>query len=173
LEYLEAREKYNPKNRGIPIRVLFIAESPPAGGGYFYFEETGVRNHLFRETMKALGLWAENRTMSAGVDKVPLLKEFQRAGYFLVDLSYTPVNKMQNRERTEVLVSNIPRLLNELEDLNPQRIVIVKATLFKLLFSRILETKFGPRLLNRGSIPFPSHGGQKRYRKEIRKLLKS
>jgi len=164
------RERYNPKNEGIPIRVLWIAESPPAGGGYFYFDETS-RNHLFRETMKALGWWPETETMSAGVDKVPYLKKFQKAGYFLVDLSDLPVNKMGRHEKEKVLGRNIPRLLNELEELNPQRILIVKATLFDLLFSRVRATKFGSRVLNMQPIPFPSHGGQKRYREEIRKLL--
>ena len=165
------REKYNPKNAGIPIRVLWIAESPPAGGGYFYFDETSGRNHLFRETVKALGWWPENKTMSAGMDKTPYLKKFQMAGYFLVDLSYLPVNKMEKLEREKVLGRNIPRLLNDLEELDPQRIVIVKATLFDILFSPVRETKFGSRVLNMRSIPFPSHGNQKRYREEIRKLL--
>ena len=169
--FKEFRERYNPKNEGIPIRVLWIAESPPAGGGYFYFDETGDRNHLFRETMKALDWWPEKETMSAGVDKTPYLKKFQKAGYFVVDLSYSPVNKMEKHEREKVLGRNIPRLLNELEKLDPQRILIVKVTLFDLLFPRIRETKFGSRVLNMQSIPFPSHGGQKRYREEIRKLV--
>ncbi len=53
LRYRAAREAYRPHR----ISVLFIAESPPTSGGYFYFEKTVGKDHLFRETMKALGLW--------------------------------------------------------------------------------------------------------------------
>lgn len=168
-DFTTSRERYNPRNQGTPIRVLWIAESPPAGGGYFYFDTTS-KNHLFRETMRGLGWWPEDETMSAGIDKTPYLRRFQKAGHFLVDLSYVPVNKMGRNEKERVLRRSIPRLLNDLEALDPQKILIVKATLFDLLSSRIGETRFGPRVLNTGPIPFPSHGGQKRYREEIRKL---
>jgi hypothetical protein len=165
------REKYNPKNDGRPISVLWIAESPPSGGGYFYYEEAGRANHLFRETMKALGWWPVNQRMSAGADKRPYLERFQKEGHFVIDLSYTPVDKMRERERKAVLIRNIPRILRELEDLDPQMILIINATLFPLLFSRINETKFGKRLLNTQPIPFPSHGGQRRFREETSRLL--
>ncbi len=51
--YRAAREAYRPER----VRVLFIAESPPASGGFFYFVETIGKDHLFRETMKAVALW--------------------------------------------------------------------------------------------------------------------
>ncbi len=54
-KYRNAREAYKPER----VRLLLIAESPPASGGYFYFEKTVGKDHLFRETMKALGLWPE------------------------------------------------------------------------------------------------------------------
>ncbi len=51
--YRVAREAYRPER----VRVLLIAESPPASGGFFYFPETIGKDHLFRQTMKAMGLW--------------------------------------------------------------------------------------------------------------------
>ncbi len=47
------REAYRPEK----VRVLFIAESPPASGGLVYFPETIGKDPLFRETMKAVALW--------------------------------------------------------------------------------------------------------------------
>ncbi len=32
---------------------MFIAESPPASGGFFYFPETIRKDHLFSEAIKA------------------------------------------------------------------------------------------------------------------------
>ncbi len=51
--YRVAREAYRPER----VRVLLIAESPPASGGFFYFPKTIGKDHLFRETMKVVGLW--------------------------------------------------------------------------------------------------------------------
>ncbi len=42
--YSAAREAYRPER----VRVLLIAESPPASGGFFYFPETIGKDHLFR-----------------------------------------------------------------------------------------------------------------------------
>ncbi len=71
-QYAEARNKYRPDRIG----VLFVAESPPSSGGYFYFENTTGKDHLFRETMKALGFWEEEKSMPKGLDKKPLLEKF-------------------------------------------------------------------------------------------------
>lgn len=51
-DYTRARERYHPSK----VEVLWIAESPPAGGGYYYFEKATGQNpvDLFSETMKAL-----------------------------------------------------------------------------------------------------------------------
>ena len=76
--YVEAREKYNPSRIDLPIEVLWIAESPPVAGGYFYFEKPSARGHFFGETMKALGWWDETGSTQSGLDKKPFLREISR-----------------------------------------------------------------------------------------------
>ncbi len=98
-KYRTAREAYKPER----VRVLLIAESPPASGGSFYFEKTVGKDHLFRETMKAVGSWPEGQTLPRGLDKRPLLKEFQTKGFFLIDTSLQPVDRMLLRRRRQAV----------------------------------------------------------------------
>ncbi len=51
--YRVARDAYGPGR----VRVLLIAESPPASDGFFYFPETIWKEHLLSETIKSLGMW--------------------------------------------------------------------------------------------------------------------
>jgi hypothetical protein len=57
-------------------KLLIVAESPPASGGYFYFDRATGKDSFFRETMKALRLFPEDNRMKKGFDKTPLLEEF-------------------------------------------------------------------------------------------------
>ncbi len=98
-DYIEARDKYDPRRIGKDIEFLLIGESPPEGGGYFYFESATGRGCLFRETMKALKIPCGK--LPVGTDKNTQLKEFQSRGFFLIDASYRPVNKLPIAEKTE------------------------------------------------------------------------
>lgn len=166
-KYVLARDDFRPINR---IRFLLIAESPPASGGYFYFDKATGRDGLFRETMKALGLFPEDSKMQKGFDKKPLLKEFQRLGFFVVDASYTPVNGFPNPKRRRTIIGDIPRLVDETRKLNPEKILIVKASIFAVVKSALREAGFGGKILNERALPFPSHGHQKTYRQMLRDL---
>src|SRR5436309_7143575 len=102
-----ARRKYRPRK----IRLLLIAESPPSSGGFFYFPTTIGKDHLFRETMKALDLWSKNEPMRKGVDKRPMLFRFQSMVPYLLDVCAFPVDKLRPLERREAILQQIPRLV--------------------------------------------------------------
>lgn len=165
-KFKAAREKYRPSK----IDVLWIAESPPAGGGYFYFERTSGANHLFRETMKALGWWPPNVPMQAGLDKTPYLRRFKESRHFLVDLSPTPVNHISSVERDAVLRKNVSYLREEVAMLRPKKLLIIKRNVHGILYPA-LQSVGMPEVLNREPIPFPSHGWQAEYRTRIGQLV--
>lgn len=167
-KYLRARDKYRPH-----VEYLLIAESPPESGGYFYFERMTKNDHLFRETMKALGIYPEYQTMTRAIDKAPLLKEFQSRGFFLIDVSYKPIDKAGIDERRKAVREGIPNLLNEVRGLNPRNIIIVKKTIFNDVRFALQESRLGDRILNKGPLPFPSNGNQARYRTMLKDLLKN
>jgi hypothetical protein len=166
-QFEKAREEYRPYE----IRVLLIAESPPSSGGFFYFPRTTGKDHLFRETMKALGLWPLNKPLPRGIDKRPMLKQFQSTGLYLIDTSVRPVDKLPLKERRDVVVSQLPRLARDVAAMRPRGIVIVKSSIFDLVSRELGEFGVGSRILNKGPIPFPSHGNQSKYRSLLRDAL--
>lgn len=166
--YALARNKFRPKK----ISLLLIAESPPSSGGYFYAEETIGKDHLFRETMKALELWPPDRPMRKGCDKRPFLKQFSSLGFFLIDTCELPIDKMPPRERKISTYEGALTLPDRVEALSPDRILIVKKTVFKPAIQALSKTGFAEMVLNTKPLPFPSHGNQKKYRTMLRRLVK-
>ena len=168
-KYIEARDKYNPRLLDKAIKFLLVGESPPEDGGYFYFEEAAGRGNLFRETMKALKIPCGK--LPKGADKIPQLKEFQLRGFFLVDVSYRPVNKLHVGEKNRVLKDQIRRIVNDIKSLQPENIIIVKTDLFAPVRLALEEAGFGERILNKKPIPFPSNGWQATYRQRLSECI--
>jgi hypothetical protein len=166
--YSVARNKYKPRR----VNILFIAESPPSSGGYFYSEKTIGKDHLFRETMKALEFWPSGRPMGKDCDKRSMLNEFRSLGFFLIDTCEFPVDKLPPRERRISTIRGAMTLPGRVEALCPDRILIVKKTVFKPAIQALSKTSFARRVLNTEPLPFPSHGNQKKYRTMLRRLVK-
>lgn len=165
--YASARGRYRPDR----IRILFIAESPPSSRGYFYFKTTIGKDHLFRETMKALWLWPPRRPMRKGLDKQPLLKEFQSMRFFLIDTCNRPVDRLSPIMRSRHIARGASTLGLRVKSLDPQAIVIVKKTVFKPVRDALRNAGLRDRVLNKKPIPFPNHGNQRRYRATLRRLV--
>lgn len=166
--YALARNKYRPKK----VSLLLIAESPPSSGGYFYAEETIGKDHLFRETMKALELWPADRPMRKGCDKRPMLKQFRSLGFFLIDTCELPIDKMPPRLRKLSTIQGASTLSHRVKELDPSQILIVKKTVFNPVRQVLSLAGFEDRIMNKRAMPFPSHGNQKKYRLMVRRLLK-
>ena len=160
-----ARRKYRPRK----IRLLLIAESPPSSGGFFYFPTTIGKDHLFRETMKALDLWPKNQPMRRGVDKRSMLLRFQSMGLYLLDTCDFPVDKMRPMKRREAVRQQIPRLVNDVIEADPFHILVVKSSIFNPVIIALRESGFQSQILNTGPVPFPSHGNQRIYRSKLRR----
>ena len=167
-DYATARNKYRPSS----IKVLWIAESPPSSQGFFYFEKTTGKDHLFRETMKAVRIWPEDGTMHKGMDKRPYLSQFQSKGYFLIDTCELPVDKFDNARRDRAVREGALRIADEVRDLRPKGILIVKANVFGPVKGELKKAGLGRMILNRQPIPIPSHGWQSRYRSQVRRFIR-
>src|SRR6516165_4799320 len=79
--YLRLRRAYQPEN----IRLVIIAESPPAFGKYFYDPTGSAKELLFAAFMQQLGIAPS--TKQAG------LRELKERGWVLVDATYQPVDR--------------------------------------------------------------------------------
>jgi hypothetical protein len=167
--YSLAREKYRPDR----IRLLLVAESPPSSGGYFYFRKTIGKDHLFRETMKALELWPQSQKMGKGIDKTPYLDQFMTRKFFLIDTCKNPVDKLPQRAKLMQIAKKASILAGRVHDLDPEKIIIIKKTVFGPVRKALMAAGLADRILNEMPIPFPSHGHQSRFQIEFRRLTQT
>jgi hypothetical protein len=168
-DYSQARRNYEPEK----IRVLLVAESPPSSGGYFYFNKTIGKDHLFRETMKALHFWPRNKSMRSGIDKTPMLKKFQSEGFFLIDTCELPVDRLSPKERMIAIHREANGLASRTRRLNPTYVVVVKKTVYHSVRDAFIREGLDGKILNKKPLYFPSHGNQAKFRTTLRRLIRS
>ncbi|MDA2922276.1 hypothetical protein MYX07_03340 [Patescibacteria group bacterium AH-259-L07] len=154
-DYLKYRNKYKPDE----IRVIFVLESPPISGNYFYNNEGEIAEPLFKAMMKLIDFVSE--------DKETGLQEFKKRGLFLVDAIYTPINYPEKgqRWRNDQILERYPILVKDLKNLvgnNSIPLILAKINICRLLEKKLKKDGF--RVLNNGvEIPFPAHGWQNTF----------
>lgn len=162
-EYLRLRAPYLPEHR----KIVFVLESPPKSGLYFYNPDGRVSEPLFSAMMKdVIGIEASSKHQG--------LREFASRGFLLIDATYTPVNHdhLSVQERNKRILSDLPVLVEELRGyVGPNTgVVLVKANICTLL--EPILTAHGFPILNSGrTIPFPSNGQQNKFRVAVRQVL--
>lgn len=159
-EYLKLRDRFTPQNP----KIIFVLESPPASGLYFYNPDGKTTEPLFKAMMKDV-LEIEPKTKEEGLQK------FAAAGYLIIDATYTPVNNLDDDEADAIIGRDFRDLV---EDLSKHAtadtgIVLVKANICDLE-PKLKEAGFN--ILNAGvRIPFPATGNQNKFRSAIRAVL--
>ena len=144
--YLNLRQKYLPEK----IKLIFLLESPPASGDYFYDPDGRPTEQLFSAMMKSIDYQP--------LSKADGLAEFARQGYVLVDATYSPVNNIKNkRKRNEAILRDLPNLIVDLRKIMGRQrvmIILVKANICKMLEEPLKAVGFN--VINNGiTIPFP------------------
>jgi hypothetical protein len=160
-EYMAFRNRYLPN----PVKTIFVLESPPKTGLYFYNPDGKTGEPLFTAMMKDV-LEIKPRTKDAG------LREFAARGYLLIDATYSPVDHLKGRKRDDAILANLSKLLDDLRRyVTPEtQVIIAKANVCDLLDVRL--TAAGINVINRGErIYFPSHSRQPQFREAVRRLL--
>lgn len=174
-EYKKLRKNFIPKK----IKYIFVLESPPVGGNYFYKCDNIGPNPLFHEMMKVIKTinydypFINNDTFSG-------LKYFQNSGYLIIDSTYTPVNNIpEGRQRNDMILKNINYLKNEIKEFiktkgsQNTKIILIKRNICTIIKKELLKD-FNSRILNRNEeiIPFPSNGHQRKFREKVVNLIK-
>mgnify|MGYP001065748049 CR=1 FL=1 len=126
------------------------AEAPPAADDrYFYFEHVTAHDWLFVGVAEVLLGRKPSRSEKAGT-----LTRLREMGVFLIDLKLDPADGSS-------LAKHVPDLVSRCRILKPERIILVKATVF--------DAAYGP--LRAAGLPvidhrvyFPSTGRQARFR---------
>lgn len=180
-QYEKARNKYNPNKINKPIKVLFIAESPPSFRGeskrsYFYFKDNPGSDILFATLVKAR---YNNNYRKNEEDKEKLLNKLRDDGFFLMDAVEYPINRdnkwrrVSERDREKVIRNEIPNLLNRLKNMNidtKTKIILIKNSVYRILYSVLKEHSHS--VINTHEIGFPRYYRDRKVVREIRKALK-
>jgi len=164
-DYRNAAEMYRPDS----IRVLFVAESPPAFSdearrSYFFFVPNPGRDILFATLVKAV---LDEDYRKGDGNKGDLLCRFQSEGYWLMDAVEYPINRaggrrMSDSERAPVIRANVPRFLARLDRLRNDGVLLPSAgiILIKKLVFEVLRDPLaaaGHRVLHSRKIDFPKY----------------
>lgn len=104
--YLNLRQKYLPDK----IDLIFLLESPPATGDYFYDPSGRTTEQLFTAMMKLIDCRPSSKAEG--------LTEFARQGRVLADATYSPVNKIKSQsQRNKAILRDLPNLIDDLRTL--------------------------------------------------------
>ena len=146
----ELRKSFRPDR----ITTLFVGESAPESGKFFYSGNSG----LFREMQKAFGGGST------------FLEDFKRNGFYLDDLVLTPVNKLRDKERSALRWESVVKLADRLKDYKPDAIVIAMCAIEPMVREsmRIAGIPYEPYC-----IPNPAFGNLNRFHTAISKIIDS
>ena len=161
-EYLSLRHQYQPEK----IKLILVAESPPASGLYFYNQD-GLRSEpLFAALMREIGI--------APATKEEGLRIFQTKGWLLIDATYEPVNTYKKWQRDAAIGRDYKLLHEELIGLSPDRsipIILIKENVCRVLEPKLLADGFS--VINRGNVVyFPGHGRQGQFHQRFGAILR-
>ena len=148
-----AAGKYRPSR----VKLLLVAEAPPAAlDRYFYFEDVNAHDSLFRYV--ARGILDVEPTRA---NKPELLGSLKREGVFLIDLKRDPVDGAP-------LTAEVPGLLARVKRLRPDRMIVIKSSVFDLVRLPLLDA--GLPLVDE-RVPFPGSGQQRRFEQAFARAL--
>jgi hypothetical protein len=143
---VEAAERYRPER----IKLLLIAEAPPAAPDrYFYFENVDTHDSLFRYVARSL----LPNTEPTRENKPALLRQLRNLGVFLIDLKQDPVDGTP-------LDSYVPELVRRVQQLDPDRIVLIKATVYDAAYATLAAAGLPVSPVR---VPFPGSGQQRAF----------
>ncbi len=135
------------------IIVLFVGESAPYGGNFFYDGNTQLFRHM-------------KRAFKGGED---FLSEFRNKGYYLDDLVLTPINNRIRSERRRLHRASIPSLTHRISDYRPLAIVTLMLGVKDAVDAAIAGAGLS-HVLHYG-VPFPGNGQQTRFAEAMAKII--
>ena len=147
------RERIRQEFRPERTRLLFVGESPPASGRFFYFG-AGI---VFASTQRAFA--KAFRTSFASPEEFFCL--FQRTGCYLDDVSHKPVDDLARFERKRAIDGCIDTFAQRLRDMKPEAIVIILKKIETAVATAASLADIPHERLT--VLPFPGNGHQKRY----------
>jgi len=134
------------------IATLFVGESAPASGRFFY----SGNSSLFRAMKRAFG------------DHETFLEDFKRNGFYLDDLVLTPINKIERRERSRRRQEAVPELAKRLLEYKPKAVVVV----MRAILPKVREAmRMAGILYEPFCVPHPAFGNWTRFSNAMTEII--
>lgn len=146
------REGYRPGR----VRILFVGESPPASGRFFYHADSGLYRAIRDTFLAAFPDLREKR----------FLDSFRSMGCYLVDLCERPVDHLNARSRRRACIAGELGLARRIRELRPGTIVTVVRSIGANV-ERAAKSAGWSGL----HVVLPYPGRWHRYRQEFRRKL--
>jgi hypothetical protein len=138
------RKRFRPDR----ITTLFVGESAPHGGTFFYNQNSG----LFREMRKAFQ------------GKELFLEDFKKNGFYLDDLVLEPVNQLEPVNRTLRCNQFVSSLAKRLKDYKPEAVVVLLMSIKPMILKAMYEAGLSYQPY---CTPYPGFGNQPRFHKAM------
>jgi hypothetical protein len=140
----KARKDHRPRR----ITTLFVAESAPIGGTFFYYGNGHLGRYLKRSIEEVL----------AGDGG--FLERFRSYGWYLDDLVLAPVNQLTPRDRRATHLGAAHDLQKRIAEYRPLAIVCLLKSIGPIVRAAASGAGFdGPFF----EVPFPGNGQQRRF----------
>ncbi len=162
-------ERFRPDR----IKTLFVAEAPPESEDrYFYFPWSHSNDWLWLGMMKAIYPGEFGPTAQERLCKEAWLERFREDGFFLIDLSEIPIPlKSTTSQRLKILREAEPNAFARIDELAPERIILVKKTVFDVLAEPLKSS--GHLFDQTVPLPFPGSGQQSVFHERLTGLLRA
>jgi hypothetical protein len=146
----ELRKSFRP---GL-ITTLFVGESAPASGRFFYSGDSS----LFHAMKRAIG------------SRETFLEDFKDKGFYLDDLVLTPINKLERHERLRQRQEAVPELAKRLIEYKPKAVVVVMRAILPTVRTamRMAGISYEPF-----SVPHPAFGNWTRFSNAMKEIIDS
>jgi hypothetical protein len=146
----ELRKRFRPDH----ITTLFVGESAPDSGKFFYNSDSS----LFHAMKKAFG------------GRATFLEDFKMNGFYLDDLVLVPVNKLANKERSSLRWKSVSGFADRLNDYRPKTIVIVMRAIKPMVLEAMHRAGISYEPY---STPHPSFGNWNRFHIAMTEIIHS
>jgi hypothetical protein len=151
-----ARERLRKQYRPDRVRILFVGESPPASGRFFYQADSGLYRAVQETFVQAFPV----------LKNTEFLDSFCALGCYLIDLCSEPVDKMTPGARRYTCRVGEKRLARKIRALRPLSIVTVVRSIRANVRHAQERAGWTGRDLE---LPYP--GRWHRHRAKFRRLL--
>lgn len=147
----EWRESLRLRYRPRDIRVLFVGESPPSNGTFFYAEDS----NLWRYTREAFARIYGDRARNG------FCSFFCSFGCYLEDLCHEPVNQLRDGVRRRRCEAGVMRLASGIKRASPLAVIGVKSSISPQVIAAVHLSELPE--VKTFSLPFPGCGHQNEY----------